>query len=189
MPLAQPTAAVSLALSIGIVAVAILLSIWLWYERRVRDPDLLRSRRPGISNGRISGGARPLLDPPQSWPGRSTLDRRWNPKWGPEELCVLCNLAFRRRPDLEPAPACDARLVGHSALCEDIFNSFPASDWKSSASNSGNLLRLPTRKAAMVGESFGPLTRRIGRLRRLPARHLGAGSRWRPGRGDVLGAF
>lgn len=40
MPLAQPTAAVSLALSIGIVAVAIVLSIWLWYERRVRDPDL-----------------------------------------------------------------------------------------------------------------------------------------------------
>jgi len=40
MPLAQRTAAVSLALSIGIVAVAGLLFFWLWSQRQTRDPDL-----------------------------------------------------------------------------------------------------------------------------------------------------
>lgn len=40
MSLAQRTAAVSLALSIGIVLVALALLAWLWYERRARDPEL-----------------------------------------------------------------------------------------------------------------------------------------------------
>ncbi len=40
MPLAQQTAAASLAMSIGILVVVALLLAWLWYERRLRGFDL-----------------------------------------------------------------------------------------------------------------------------------------------------
>lgn len=40
MPLAQRTEVVSLVLSIGVGVVALLLAAWLWYERRLRDPEL-----------------------------------------------------------------------------------------------------------------------------------------------------